>query len=224
MFGDVKSKLAAYRERKEQSPVFVSNCVATAWFDTEIDIKKLVWTCYGELDPTTFAAAKFRVGKSKARALVFSSGKIVCTGATSIADLFLSVQQLQILVNKIHPKVQCLNICVQNIVSSAYVGGTIDLLELYACLMKRGICDASYSPELFPGLRFSAKSLNAELPNVKLLAFSIGNVVITGGKTMSEIQQTWDFIKNTLSQFITENKIEHRTILKKLKQDRETGT
>ena len=75
--GDVKSKLAAYRERKEQSPVFVSNCVATAWFDTEIDIKKLVWTCYGELDPTTFAAAKFRVGKSKARALVFSSGKIV---------------------------------------------------------------------------------------------------------------------------------------------------
>ena len=100
--------------------------MATAWFDTEIDIKKLVWTCYGELDPTTFAAAKFRVGKSKARALVFSSGKIVCTGATSIADLFLSVQQLQILVNKIHPKVQCLNICVQNIVSSAYVGGTID--------------------------------------------------------------------------------------------------
>jgi hypothetical protein len=44
--------------------------------------------------------------------------------------------------------VQCLNICVQNIVSSAYVGGTIDLLELYACLMKRGICDASYSPPL----------------------------------------------------------------------------
>jgi transcription initiation factor TFIID TATA-box-binding protein len=198
----------------------VSNCVATAWFDTQIDIKKLVWTCYGELDPTTFAAAKFRLGKAKTRALVFSSGKIVCTGSTSIEELYLSVQQLQILVNKIHPQAQCFNICVQNIVTTAYVGGNIDLLQLYDILMKRGVCDAVYTPELFPGLRLSAKSLSDSLPNVKVLIFSVGNVVITGGKNLKELDKTWDFVKQILDNFRTESRIEHRTIISNLKQSR----
>ena len=33
---------------------------------------------------SNFAAAKFRMGHSNSRALVFSSGKVVCTGAASV--------------------------------------------------------------------------------------------------------------------------------------------
>jgi TATA-box binding protein (TBP) (component of TFIID and TFIIIB) len=105
-------------------------------------------------------------------------------------------------------------------VSTAYVGGNIDLLQLYDFLMKRGICDAVYTPELFPGLRLSAKSLSDSLPNVKVLIFSVGNVVITGGKNLKELDKTWDFVKQILDNFRTESRIEHRTIISNLKQSR----
>ena len=88
----MKQVLAEYRARNEASPIFVSNCVATSQFEHNIDIRKVAWLCYGELDPSTFAAAKFRMGHSNSRALVFSSGKVVCTGAASVGELLLSVQ------------------------------------------------------------------------------------------------------------------------------------
>ena len=216
----VKEALAEYRARGEASPIFISNCVATSQFEWNIDIRKVAWLCYGELDPSTFAAAKFRMGHSNSRALVFSSGKVVCTGAASVGELLLSVQELQIMINKVHPGNQCLNTVVQNIVSTAWVGGNIALIKLHEFLLKKGICDACYTPELFPGLRFSAQSLRADLPKVKVIVFSIGNIVLTGGKKMSDITIAYDYVKELLPHFFSENKISHKEIISQINEKR----
>lgn len=136
--------------------------------------------------------------------LTKASPQVVCTGASSVEELLLSVQELQIMVNKVQPGIQCLNTTVQNIVSTAWVGD-IDLLKLHAFLLKKGICDACYTPELFPGLRFSAQSLRSDLPRVKVIVFSVGNVVLTGGKQMSDITIAYDYVKELLPHFFSKH-------------------
>ena len=100
------------------------------------------------------------------------------------------------------------------------MGGNIDLVKLHEFLLKKGICDACYTPELFPGLRFSAHSLRAELPKVKVIVFSIGNVVLTGGKQMSDITVAYEFVKELLPHFFSEKKITHKEIISNINKKR----
>jgi len=88
----------------DRADVVIHNVVATASFGVDVDLEKLAWFCYGEYNPRTFRAVKLRLTTPRYRitkhhtlvlypklkgfhnrstALIFSSGKVVCTGGAS---------------------------------------------------------------------------------------------------------------------------------------------
>ena len=66
----------------------IENIVASASLNVRIPLEKMVERLEGtEYEPEQFPGLVYRVKDPKAAMLVFSSGKVVCTGARSIADV-----------------------------------------------------------------------------------------------------------------------------------------
>ena len=192
------------------SPVVVKNCVATAYFGTELDLVELSWKQHGEFNPTSFAAAKFRLRCPSTTALVFASGMVVCTGAPSEHSAYVAMMKYYQMVVAIAPWATCLNVRIENIVGTAYLGYSVDLRKVFERLQEIGCMNTIYDPELFPGLRMSLKDFaplrrEAEGLTTKVLLFSEGNVVICGAKSREELAKTWNIIKNLFIDFKVDN-------------------
>lgn len=154
----------------------IQNVVASTAIDQELDLETLVDDIPGaEFNPDNFPGLVDRTQDPKAAALIFRSGKIVCTGAWSVADVH---EALEIIFEKLRglgiPVPESPEITVQNIVSSADLGQDLNLNALAIGL---GLEDVEYEPEQFPGLVYRMDD-----PEVVLLLFGSGKIVITGGK------------------------------------------
>jgi transcription initiation factor TFIID TATA-box-binding protein len=207
------SDLSRYRQEERASPVIIKNCVATAFFGCRLDLKEIAWKCHAEFDPRSFAAAKLRVMNPQATALLFASGKIVCTGAPSEESARVAVTEIYRMVSAIMPPAATalLDVNIENIVGTAHLGHSISLKRAYEWMRGAGDVTVLYAPELFPGMRFEIKKwaqkymaknhLEGSPPATKVLAFPAGNVVITGGKSKLELLITWIAIRNLLARF-----------------------
>jgi transcription initiation factor TFIID TATA-box-binding protein len=127
-----------------------------------------------EYRPKRFPGLVFRLKRPKTATLLFSTGKMVCTGAKSdkLARSAISkvVKELKnngiIILGK--PE-----IIIQNIVATANLHGKIDL-EMASDIMD----NVMYEPEQFPGLIYRMGE-----PKVVILIFTSGKLVCTGGKS-----------------------------------------
>ncbi len=123
--------------------------------------------------------------------LIFSSGKMVCTGAKSERQAKQAVTKI---VDELNRKgiviVGKPNIVIQNIVASGGLGGTIDLEKSTYSLEK-----AMYEPEQFPGLIYRMDD-----PKVVILLFTSGNIVITGAKKEEEVHRALATLQKTLEE------------------------
>jgi transcription initiation factor TFIID TATA-box-binding protein len=103
-----------------------------------------------DYDPEQFPGLVYRTQDPKSAALIFRSGKIVCTGAQSTDAVH---ESLEIVFGKLRdlgiPLPDDPEITVQNIVSSADLG--VDL-NLNAIAIGLGLENIEYEPEQFPGL------------------------------------------------------------------------
>ncbi len=155
----------------------IQNVVASTGIGQELDLEALATDIPGaDFNPDNFPGLVYRTQDPKAAALIFRSGKIVCTGASSTEEVhgaldivFKKLQGLGIPVGD-DPE-----ITVQNIVSSADLGYSLNLNALAIGL---GLEDVEYEPEQFPGLVYRMDD-----PEVVILLFGSGKIVITGGKT-----------------------------------------
>jgi transcription initiation factor TFIID TATA-box-binding protein len=109
----------------------------------------------------------------KTTALLFSSGKIVCTGAKTEHDLRVAVRRYARIVQKLGYQVRIESFNIHNIVASCDVKFPIRLDSLN--LGHERYCQ--YNPEMFPGLVYRVTD-----PKVTLLVFVSGKVVLTGAK------------------------------------------
>jgi transcription initiation factor TFIID TATA-box-binding protein len=131
-----------------------------------------------EYRPEQFPGLVFRLKRPKTATLIFSSGKMVCTGAKSEKEsrraVMTVVKELKkggiIIIGKPDLKVV-------NIVASASLGGRIDLEQAVSTLEK-----TMYEPEQFPGLIY-----RMDEPKVVILIFASGNLVCTGGKKEQDV-------------------------------------
>ena len=58
--------------------------MSTAYLNTKLDLREIALKCKNvEYKPKRFAAAIMRIRDPKTTALIFASGKMVCTGAKS---------------------------------------------------------------------------------------------------------------------------------------------
>lgn len=210
---DIENVLEECRRKGRASPVVIKNCVATAYFGTPLNLAELSWKKYGEFNPTSFAAAKFRLRSPSTTALIFASGMVVCTGAPSEESAYVAIMKYFRMVSEIAPWAKCLNVRIENIVGTAYMGFAVNLRRTFERLQELGCVNTIYDPELFPGLRMSLKDfecteltrrLGEEMLTTKVLLFAEGNVVICGAKKRDDLRKTWKIIKDLFIEFKTD--------------------
>jgi transcription initiation factor TFIID TATA-box-binding protein len=170
----------------------IVNVVGSTGIGQEMNLKQATLALEGaDYDPKRFPGLVYRTKDPKTAALLFRSGKIVCTGAKSIDALHKGIEHVfQSLRNvgidvKGTPK-----IIVQNIVASADLHSS---LNLNAVAIGIGLEHIEYEPEQFPGLVYRLSD-----PKVVVLLFGSGKLVITGGRTPEDAAIAVDQIVNTL--------------------------
>lgn len=157
----------------------IENIVASAALGVDVPLEKIVSKLEGmEYEPEQFPGLVYRIDKPKAAALIFGSGKIVCTGARSLDDVNEVFKKVVKIVEKTGTKVpRGYKVQVENIVASAKLEGKINLDKIAYNLE-----NSEYEPEQFPGLVYRMTE-----PKVAFLLFGSGKVVCTGGRTIKDV-------------------------------------
>jgi transcription initiation factor TFIID TATA-box-binding protein len=164
---------------KNKPVITIENVVASATLNQKVDLNAVVKGYPGvEYRPEQFPGLVFRLKRPKTATLIFSSGKMVCTGAKSEKEARRAVMKVVkelkkggiIIISKPELKIQ-------NIVASASLGGMIDL-EKAAYTLGRTM----YEPEQFPGLIYRMVE-----PKVVILLFASGKLVCTGAKKEEDV-------------------------------------
>eukprot|EP01028_Stygiella_incarcerata_P006113 TRINITY_DN249_c0_g2_i1.p1 TRINITY_DN249_c0_g2~~TRINITY_DN249_c0_g2_i1.p1 ORF type:complete len:195 (+),score=26.52 TRINITY_DN249_c0_g2_i1:629-1213(+) len=170
----------------------IQNVVATVSVGQTIDLRLIQEKARNaEYNPKRFAAVIIRLKELKTTALVFQSGKIVCTGAKTVDQARLASQEYVRTVQRAGYRCEMHDFTVQNLVGTCEVGFEVDLYKVYDNPEARKYC--KYDPEVFPGLVFRLIS-----PRVALLVFASGKVVITGAKSAHDMDKAFDNISNVL--------------------------
>lgn len=171
----------------------IENVVASATAGGELDLQKLAMSFENaEYDPERFPGLIYRVKEPKTALLLFSSGKMVCTGAKSVEEAKEVVRRVVKKIKEIgmdvsdEPEIE-----IQNIVATSELNVPLNLNNIAITL---GLERVEYEPEQFPGLVY-----RVEKPKVVALLFGSGKIVCTGARNEQEIREALDQIVKELT-------------------------
>jgi transcription initiation factor TFIID TATA-box-binding protein len=172
--------------------ISIENVVATATIEQRLDLKDITKK-FPEIEwnPKLFPGAVFRLKNPKTATLLFSTGKMVCTGSKSeeIARKAVKTVVQKLRKGKIKIKKEA-TVTIQNIVASINLGGRVDLEQTARTLPR-----SMYEPEQFPGLIHRMLD-----PKTVILIFSSGKLVCTGGKTEKDVYRSVNQLHNMLEE------------------------
>jgi len=179
----------------------IHNVVATIQIKCNpIDIARLNKLLpYSTYDKSKFAAITIRLADPVCTCLLFTSGKLVVTGASSWNEGLLTAYCIRDILKELYKneKFEIVSFDVQNIVAHVDIpmqnGQKLDLDKFYAENSK----EITYQKNMFPGLIFRA--IDEE---VVLLCFNSGKVVVTGGKSVENINKGWKNLWPRVQQYI----------------------
>jgi transcription initiation factor TFIID TATA-box-binding protein len=159
----------------------IENVVASASLNVPIKLEKLVSNLDNvEYEPEQFPGLVLRLKDPKAAALIFSSGKVVCTGAKSPKDSKLVIAKIVVKMNKIGIKIpKNYRVQLENIVASAKLNRELNLNNIAFSLE-----NTEYEPEQFPGLVY-----RMDIPRVTFLLFGSGKIICTGGRSIEDVKR-----------------------------------
>ena len=164
---------------KTKATITIQNVVVIAALNQKIDLNAVVkGNSRVEYYPERFPGLVFRLKRPKTGTLIFSTGKMVCTGARTGAESRRAVMNVvKELKNSgiIIPGKPSFKVV--NMVASASLDGQVDLEQAVVRLRK-----TLYEPEQFPGLIY-----RMDEPKVVILVFASGSLVVTGAKKEQEI-------------------------------------
>jgi len=167
----------------------IKNMVVSVEFADSIDLNKISEKLKDvEYSPEVFPGLTFRIKDPKSTALIFSSGKMNCTGTRSMKDTRKVIDIILKSLQKVGVKVRKPKLTVQNIVATADLGERVDLDKI---VFK--VESAEYEPEQFPGLVYRMKN-----PKVAFLIFSSGKVVETGARDEKMMNEAFRKLKRNL--------------------------
>ena len=184
--------MSSPEDRKKRIQISIENVVASATLDQKIDLLSILKTFKNvEYRPKQFPGLVFRLKRPKTATLIFSSGKMVCTGAKSEKQAKSAVRKVvRELKNSGIIILGKPEIVIQNIVASANLGGRIDL-ETAADIMD----NVMYEPEQFPGLIYRMDD-----PKVVMLLFASGKLVCTGAKDEKMVREAVEKLHSLLEE------------------------
>lgn len=171
---------------KSQAEPTLQNIVSTVDLKCKLDLKIIALNARNtEYNPKRFAAAIMKIRNPKTTALIFSSGKMVCTGAKSEEASKKASKKFAKTIKNMGFEVKFTDFKVQNIVASADVAFPIRLESL----SHKHVDFCQYEPEIFPGLIYRIYN-----PKVVVLIFVSGKIVLTGAKTRQMINDAYKSI------------------------------
>jgi transcription initiation factor TFIID TATA-box-binding protein len=173
-----------------ESTITIENVVASTTLAEDFDLQKLeAGLEKAEYNKKKFPGLVYRIENPKAAFLIFTSGKVVCTGAKNVENAHTAIIILANTLKSIGCEKVNLEpeINVQNIVATADLKTNLNLNTIVIAL---GMENVEYEPEVFPGLVY-----RLEAPKVVVLVFSSGKLVITGGKTPEDCAEGFQVIK-----------------------------
>jgi len=170
----------------------IVNVVASATIDQKLDLNKIQEKFPDvEYHPDVFPGAVFRLRNPKTATLLFSTGKMVCTGSKSEE---IAVKAVNTVVNKLRKEGIKIKknavVTVQNIVSSINLGGRVSIEKVARTLSR-----SMYEPEQFPGVIHRMLD-----PKVVILIFASGKLVCTGGKTEKDVYRSVNQLHSSLEE------------------------
>jgi len=170
----------------------IVNVVASATIDQKLDLYDIQNRFPDvEYHPDTFPGAVFRLKNPKTATLLFSTGKMVCTGSKS-EDL--ARKAVKTVVQKLRKEGIKIKkdavVTVQNIVSSINLGGKVHLEKA-----ARSLSRSMYEPEQFPGLIHRMID-----PKTVILVFASGKLVCTGAKTATDVYRSVNNLHSLLEE------------------------
>ena len=178
------------KQKTGEKTIEVVNIVVSTSLEHDIPLEKMAATLSNtEYNPEQFPGLVIRIKDPKTSALIFSSGKVVCTGARTIEDVEASLVKIIKSLEKIGIKIIVKPvITIQNIVASGSVGMDLNLNTLALKLE-----NTEYEPEQFPGLVYKLHAAKATF-----LLFSNGKVVCTGTKSEDQVHVALDMLIENL--------------------------
>jgi len=177
---------------KRKSSIQIQNVVASASLNQTLNLDLIVEKFpHTEYRPNVFPGLVFRLKKPKTATLIFTTGKMVCTGAKSEKAARQAVNKVARELEKHGIPVENKPVIkIQNIVASAVLGGEIDLESVVYKLRK-----VMYEPEQFPGAVYRMDD-----PKVVFLIFSAGKLVCVGAKKEQDVYDAVDKLQKILEE------------------------
>ncbi len=170
----------------------IVNVVASATIDQKLDLY-YIQNRFPDVEyhPDTFPGAVFRLKNPKTATLLFSTGKMVCTGSKSedLARKAVKTVVEKLRKDGIKIKKDAI-VTVQNIVSSINLGGKVHLEKA-----ARSLPRSMYEPEQFPGLIHRMID-----PKTVILIFASGKLVCTGAKTATDVYRSVNNLHSLLEE------------------------
>lgn len=150
----------------------IHNIVSTVNFGCQLNLSNIASRVRNaEYNPKRFRAIIMRIFDPRTTGMIFSSGKMVCTGARSERSSCLACRKYGRILQKLGYKITFSDFKVQNIVC------TIDV-KFPICLDKLSLVHSqfsSYDPDFFPALIYRMVK-----PRTVLLIFVSGKIIIIG--------------------------------------------
>ena len=178
----------------------VVNIVASASIGVTLDLQEISERfAEAEYDKNRFPGLIYRMKKPKVAILLFTSGKLVCTGAKSIEQtkeaINIILDRIRTLFKEKHPNElgdipKEVDVEIQNIVATGDLNTVLNLNKAAVYLSFEKV---EYEPEQFPGLVY-----RLDEPKVVALLFGSGKVVCTGAKNTKDINVAVDIIIDEL--------------------------
>jgi transcription initiation factor TFIID TATA-box-binding protein len=170
--------------KTEQKDLEIVNIVVSSDLKHDVPLEKMAATLSNtEYNPEQFPGLVLRIKEPKTSALIFSSGKIVCTGARNMQQVDEAIQKIIKSLEKINVKITIKpEVTIQNMVASGGIGMDLNLNKLAIKLD-----NTEYEPEQFPGLVYKLNEAKATF-----LLFSNGKVVCTGTKSEEAVKAAVD--------------------------------
>ena len=172
----------------------IRNVVCTANLGQDVHVMKLSVLPSGTYDQAIYRGqcGYIKTPEMEGKVIVFPSGKMISVGGRSVANAvkqlnhakFLLVQEKLILDTSLKPTVR-------NIIATIDIGHSMPIGKLSS-----KIPGSTYDPESFPAL------IIKELGNCSFLVFASGKIVISGAKSVNEIDTSLFDLFEKLDKFM----------------------
>lgn len=186
---DKKETVSEIKNRVDglEFKIIIQNCVASVNLFTTINLVSIYQQLIDDdilvvsFNPEQFPGLILKTKTPKISSLVFSSGKLVITGAKSTIMVTEAVHVVMAILRECGTEIsEDPEIIVQNIVASGNFNKRTINLELASMWLDQSM----YEPEQFPGLIY-----RLPVPKTVLLLFQSGNLVCTGAKTEDQVHE-----------------------------------